>query len=331
MPLLLKDILCLAVDLDPFATINPYPFPRNHDSPHLFRQIFTCDEFRTFWHHERNAFQWKYFSERNSRSFYNEKFDPETPLPTPTVSSTGRPRSFDWSVKFVCRQHDQEKALLVKRESVGKDCPVTIRIQKLCGQDLVAVEYYWVHSHATGIDAKSRLPLGKSEAHWAKKRIMEGHTWKGIRQILTPTEEMMDQLERGEKSTPPGLLIKYDDIRTAAYRQHLKVYRKHKGVVTSVRLWLEHIESTGGKGRFVDKEDKQNFMIAWCTKFQLKIMGDNKLIACMDSTHKTVKSLWSSEDNHKVHSDAYLFTLLVKDRKLLKGVPIAFMITNTES
>jgi hypothetical protein len=63
----------------------------------------------------------------------------------------------------------------------------------------------------------------------------------------------------------------------------------------------------------------------------LQIMGDNKLIACMDSTHKTVKSLWPSEDNHKVHSDSHLFTLLVKDRKLLKGVPIAFMITNTES
>lgn len=59
-------------------------------------------------------------------------------------------------------------------------------------------------------------------------------------------------------------------------------------------------------------------------------MGQNRVIACMDSTHKAVKGLTYDGDT-KVFKSGFLFTLLVKDRNLQKGIPISFMICNSES
>ncbi|KAG0195507.1 hypothetical protein BGX28_001241, partial [Mortierella sp. GBA30] len=62
-----------------------------------------------------------------------------------------------------------------------------------------------------------------------------------------------------------------------------------------------------------------------------KVMGENNKIVCMDSTHKTVKSLKPDPKNEKTFASAYLFTLLVKDVRTQIGVPIGFMVCNSES
>lgn len=51
----------------------------------------------------------------------------------------------------------------------------------------------------------------------------------------------------------------------------------------------------------------------------------------MDSTHRVVKSLRPDPENKKAHGTAYLFTILVKDRQAHSGIPIAFMVCNSES
>ncbi|KAF8946225.1 hypothetical protein BGZ47_001047 [Haplosporangium gracile] len=60
-------------------------------------------------------------------------------------------------------------------------------------------------------------------------------------------------------------------------------------------------------------------------------MGNNKGILCMDFTHRVVKSLKPDPINEEVHGTAYLFTILVKDREAHSGIPIAFMVCNSES
>ena len=66
-----------------------------------------------------------------------------------------------------------------------------------------------------------------------------------------------------------------------------------------------------------------------------QIMSENKLIACMGSTHKAVKCLRPIEDESRTNSPgyklAYLFTIVVKDHEVQRGIPNAYMITNTES
>ncbi|KAF9584081.1 hypothetical protein BGW38_007631 [Lunasporangiospora selenospora] len=80
----------------------------------------------------------------------------------------------------------------------------------------------------------------------------------------------------------------------------------------------------------IETEGKErSYMVAWCTKFQLEIMQRNRIIACMDSTHKVVRPLMP--DGKKVKDASALFTILVKDIVLHQGIPIAYLICNTES
>jgi len=60
-------------------------------------------------------------------------------------------------------------------------------------------------------------------------------------------------------------------------------------------------------------------------------MGNNNNIVCMDSTHKVVKSLRPSLQDDDAFASAFLFTILVKDRQVQTGIPIAFMVCNSES
>ncbi|KAF8921779.1 hypothetical protein BGZ58_003857, partial [Dissophora ornata] len=103
-PLRLKDILHYSPIYDPLAAAPLYDFPREPNSPNPFKRTFSYDEFRAFWALERNAFQWLYCSQGNSRSFYEKKpQDLDAPLPVYmqllTEEKRGRPREYDWSVK----------------------------------------------------------------------------------------------------------------------------------------------------------------------------------------------------------------------------------------
>jgi hypothetical protein len=62
-------------------------------------------------------------------------------------------------------------------------------------------------------------------------------------------------------------------------------------------------------------------------------MSTNRDIYCMDSTHKTVKGIKRVllDEGRIAFKPAYLFTLLVKDRTVMKGIPVSFMICPSES
>ncbi|KAF9981559.1 hypothetical protein BGZ80_008772, partial [Entomortierella chlamydospora] len=117
------------------------------------------------------------------------------------------------------------------------------------------------------------------------------------------------------------------------YRARTSGSRKSINPTNSVKLWMEQIEKEGGKSIFVDNVTgiTNQYFFAWSTEFQLEVMSRHSGIVCMDSTHKTVRSLLPDPDDDKVFPSAYLFTLLVRDRAANIGVPIAFMVCNSES
>ncbi|KAF9342406.1 hypothetical protein BGX34_008215, partial [Mortierella sp. NVP85] len=96
---------------------------------------------------------------------------------------------------------------------------------------------------------------------------------------------------------------------------------------------MKQIQDAGGKAFFQDyiDGDQKSFIVAWCTAFQLRVMEQNRLIACMDSTHKVVRSLRPDEKIKNTFTSAYLYTILVKDRDVQRGIPVAYMICNSES
>ncbi|KAF9342080.1 hypothetical protein BGX26_008428, partial [Mortierella sp. AD094] len=60
-------------------------------------------------------------------------------------------------------------------------------------------------------------------------------------------------------------------------------------------------------------------------------MSKNTSICCMDSTHKTAKDITPIKEGSKVCKSVYLFTLLVKDKDIHQGIPVAFMACKCES
>lgn len=51
----------------------------------------------------------------------------------------------------------------------------------------------------------------------------------------------------------------------------------------------------------------------------------------MDWTHKTLKDIVPVDENNAIHNSVYLFTLLVKDKVVHRGIPVAFMVSKSES
>jgi hypothetical protein len=158
-----------------------------------------------------------------------------------------------------------------------------------------------------------------------------------------------------------NLFINTNHVRQALYRKKRMDYQKDKDVVKSVKLWFKEIEDKGGKTMFVEDATLTGFAYGWCTKFQLKVnvvhagsihtgsssnlqdylswpfpslfqvMSENTNIYCMDSTHKTAKDIAPIEEGSKIHNSVYLFTLLVKDKDIHQGIPVAFMACKSES
>ncbi|KAF9178669.1 hypothetical protein BGZ51_007538 [Haplosporangium sp. Z 767] len=62
-----------------------------------------------------------------------------------------------------------------------------------------------------------------------------------------------------------------------------------------------------------------------------KKMAENKKIYSMSSTHKTIKDIVPTEESNKLHKSEYLFTLLVKDKNIKRGIPVASLACKSES
>ncbi|KAI8601365.1 hypothetical protein EDD21DRAFT_289906, partial [Dissophora ornata] len=178
---------------------------------------------------------------------------------------------------------------------------------------------------------RALLPLSTNEIEWIKSKVEEGLDWKGIKKKLRPSEELLQSLERDETAAPPGMLITYNDVRGAIYRQRKKVYQKASDITDSVKLWITTIHQDGGQGKFLNGvgDSPNKFLIAWSTLFQLKVKISRKT-PCIDSTHMAVKSLKSGGDTVQAYTSSFLFTILVKDRNVQKGIPIAYMFCNSE-
>ena len=51
----------------------------------------------------------------------------------------------------------------------------------------------------------------------------------------------------------------------------------------------------------------------------------------MDSTHKIIKGITPKFKGTRMHGSAYLFTILVKDETTKRGIPVAFLVSKSES
>ncbi|KAI7832493.1 hypothetical protein BC939DRAFT_105364 [Gamsiella multidivaricata] len=278
----IRDVAHFSHDYDPFIPPAPCAFTEGIDPLPLHKDFTTPEAFRSFWKRERERSHWIFDSEKHSRVWYNYE-SPLGSLPVATIKVTGRPPQYDWSIKHLCRFSGVAKKQSEhgQRDSVRQNCPVFIRIQKLRGEERVRIEYHWLHSHDTDPVFHSAYPRGRNEQKWIESMVKDGRNWRSIREKLTLASSQITTANP-EDPRPKSLLIRYDDVRSAMYRHRTLAYKKNYDVSLSVKLWMDTIRKEGGKSLFdedVAKLDGKNYMIAWSSSFQIKIMQDNANIA----------------------------------------------------
>ncbi|KAF9401450.1 hypothetical protein BGZ94_005209, partial [Podila epigama] len=211
-PLTLQDVRHSVTNFEPdFA---PEAFKVPEDAQPTISLSFTSEEFREFWRHERQAYDWAHSSSGSER-WYNLELHPQTPLPDKSKpeyldpSRSGPPIRFDWSLKFRCRRYRKVSPGDINPNRVASQCPVYIRFRKIVGEDKIEVEYHWAHNHDTSPVSRCKLPLGPVHRGYVKDMVAKGHTWVTIRHKLRPSKEAMRQIEEGEASVPQGMFIPY--------------------------------------------------------------------------------------------------------------------------
>ncbi|OAD66983.1 hypothetical protein PHYBLDRAFT_151921 [Phycomyces blakesleeanus NRRL 1555(-)] len=129
---------------------------------------------------------------------------------------------------------------------------------------------------------------------------------KAIKTLLRINPQRLDELKAGIDiaSFPMSLRINYHD--------------------TSVEQWIEFLEKEKNYlVHIVFHEGNGPYLVSWISPWQKKILelADEW---CIDSTHKTCKSLVDSSKH------SYLYTIVVRSNVTNKGVPVCFFVTNAE-
>ncbi|KAK3836267.1 MAG: hypothetical protein J3R72DRAFT_493740 [Linnemannia gamsii] len=135
-----RDVFLYPEDFDPLLPVAPHHIPLEElkweDGQATWTRVFKGEEFRTFWHNERVAMQFEHRQEgRIKGDITQTKLDIDQLLPIKNATAPGAPgspRLYDWSLLFRCRRHRRPKELILKRDSVGVNCPAMIRIRKIC-------------------------------------------------------------------------------------------------------------------------------------------------------------------------------------------------------
>ncbi|KAF9345488.1 hypothetical protein BGX34_004702, partial [Mortierella sp. NVP85] len=190
-PLTVKDILHFSSDYDPHASVVPYPIPT--EAPDPYEMSLTFDAFRQFWNQERQAFQWAACPEENARPILDHQKDLNYPLSACSAAyrGRGRPRQFDWTIKYRCRRGRPARQLKIHRDSVGTGCPASIRFQKPVGENRVVVVYHRRHNHDTSAKSRGAFPMSTNDRNWVKAKVDSGLDWRGIKNEMRSDEETM--------------------------------------------------------------------------------------------------------------------------------------------
>ncbi|KAG1046890.1 hypothetical protein G6F43_010640 [Rhizopus delemar] len=121
---------------------------------------------------------------------------------------------------------------------------------------------------------------------------------------------------------PAALFVKYKDAKNFIDARIAHLTRKHSNDKESIKLWVDTLKQEGFFSllRF---HENGHFLLSWVSPWQKKFLEEAEEW-CIDSTHKTCKSLNNPAEN------SYLFTIVVRSPITNKGVPVCFFITDRE-
>ncbi|KAG1501015.1 hypothetical protein G6F53_011179 [Rhizopus delemar] len=188
----------------------------------------------------------------------------------------------------------------------------------------IRVSYQWQHIVYDPANIqemiKARLPVEVRE--WITKHVDRDLDWKQIKDLLRLDESRLDQNNTRFGTMPAALFVKYKDVKNLIDARIAYLTRNHSNDKESIKLWVDTLKQEGFFS-LIRFHENGPFLLSWVSFWQKKVSPKAEEW-CIDSTHKTCKSLNNPAEN------SYLFTAVVGSPITSKSVPVCFFITDHE-
>ncbi|CEG82401.1 hypothetical protein RMATCC62417_16475 [Rhizopus microsporus] len=220
-----------------------------------------------------------------------------------------------------------KKIRITMKSSIKIGCTAKI-IKHVMTDGTIHIEYHWKHPDHCPWDIKEitnlRLPFEIKQ--WITEKVSENMDWKTIKKFLRTDDECLIELEKKESfsSFPMSLLINYQDVKNIINAHMNKLSRKSCHDKHSCEKWIKYLEEEKNCSTLFRTHENGPFLISWVSDWQKKFLEEAEE-CCIDSTHKTCKSITDSSN------DSYLFTIVVHNYTTNRGLPVCFFITNMKT
>ena len=219
-------------------------------------------------------------------------------------------------------------------------CKASLRTQKFRNDDKIVVHCKTSHINhdPESLDSLKRQRLPPVVRNWLKEVVKGGTNWEAFKNLIRPSEEMLNSLEIGNEISSTNISIpQMLRVGNREFNNYRRSYLRSKAHLdsdcwTSLCKYQGEIQQMGGLALLEEiglglnkiSNSEKDFLFAFCTSWQLSIFRRYQSLLCLDSTHNTCFSL---ESNHK----AFLHSIVIQHDEAGCGIPVAFMITNIET
>lgn len=249
----------------------------------------------------------------------------------------------EWSRYFLCPFSSKNKSYVRRakprpnqKPSIKVGCKASIRATKRFDDPKIRVYYNGNHINhqPDSLESWQRRRLSPVLRNWLKDVVAAGINWEAFKVLAIPNQETLDTLNSGRLRSDEAirisemLRINSDDFYNFR-RSHRKTLAQYDtDCWKSLLLHSDVIRQEGGLA-LNTKICRRNgcgddFVFAFCTSWQVSLFRRYQSLLCLDSTHNTCCALESSRA-------AYLHSIVIKNDDAGCGVPVAFMITSTET
>lgn len=181
-----------------------------------------------------------------------------------------------------------------------------------------------------------RLRMSPRLRKWLIKAVAAGLNYEAIKSLTRSDEHTLSMLEAVD--SPGAEKVEISEITRITNKDFNNYRRRHlKNVaelspdcLASLHTYAEHIKRDGGIAVVENlatkiSEKQADFYFGFCTKWQISVLKQYSSVLCLDSTHNTCYAL--NDSSRK----AFLYTIVLKHDGAGCGVPVAFMVTSSET
>lgn len=257
----------------------------------------------------------------------------------------GRPTTTEWTKNYSCSFSGTSKARsegtserIRSRPTRKVGCPAKIKAHKLFSSDTVFVTHHKSHmGHGINdLQTWTSSRMSPATRNWLEKAVASGIEWKDIKRMTRAEVERANFLGGGHEENyrtlvvPEILRISNQDYNNFRRKFLISTAQLDPDCRQSLSKYAEMITQAGGFSIIQDVQeervtDPEAFLFAFSSNWQVEILCRYHSLLFLDATHNTCISL---EDRHR---KAFLYTILVKHDVAGCGIPVAFMVTNSET